>query len=96
MNSADASKTACPARKSSNWLNTQPDVREILDAQFAGRPISEQNLSDWKQSGHLEWLRRQEAREAALRLVERADDLDETDAGITTSATGLPPCWRRK
>jgi hypothetical protein len=67
-----------PGTEIVNWLNAQPDVREILDAQFAGRPISEQNLSDWKQSGHLEWLRRQEAREAALNLVERADDLDET------------------
>ena len=67
-----------PGTEIVSWLNAQPEVREILDAQFAGRPISEQNLSDWKQSGHLEWLRRQEVHEAALGLVERADDLDET------------------
>ena len=33
-----------------NWLNAQPDVRKILEAQFAGRPISEQDLSDFKQT----------------------------------------------
>jgi len=67
-----------PGTEIVRWLNAHPEVREILDAQFAGRPISEQNLSDWKQSGHLEWLRRQEVHEAALGLVERADELDET------------------
>src|SRR5271169_306061 len=61
-----------------NWLNAQPDVREILEAQFAGRPITEQNLSDWKQTGHLEWLRRQEAREAAVQLMDQAEELDAT------------------
>jgi len=60
------------------WLNQQPDVQKILQDQFAGRPISEQNLSDWKRSGHCEWLRREEARESALRLIERSDDLVET------------------
>jgi hypothetical protein len=33
-----------------NWLNAQPDVRKILEAQFAGRPISDQDLSDFKQT----------------------------------------------
>jgi len=61
-----------------NWLNQQPDVQKILQDQFSGRPISEQNLSDWKHSGHREWLRREEARESALRLIERSDDVIET------------------
>jgi hypothetical protein len=59
------------------WLNAQPDVQEILQQHFAARPITEQNLSDWKQTGHLEWRRRQEASEAATRLVEQAGDLDQ-------------------
>src|SRR5580698_9834832 len=60
-----------------HWLNSQPDVQKILQERFDGRPVSEQNLSDWKRGGHAEWLRREEAREAALLLTERADDLDE-------------------
>ena len=63
------------------WLNSQPDVQKIVAEQFNHSPISEQNLSDWKQSGHLEWLRRQEAREAALSLLNAGDDLDLDDAG---------------
>lgn len=58
------------------WLNQQPDVPEILKIHFDGRPITEQNLSDWKQSGHREWLRRQAAEEAAIRITEHADALE--------------------
>jgi hypothetical protein len=52
--------------------------------QFGGRAITPQNLSDWKQAGHLDWLRRQEARETAFLLLQGADDLDEetTQAGV--------------
>jgi hypothetical protein len=60
-----------------HWLNSLPDVQQVLQDQFGGRPITEQNLSDWRQSGHLDWLRHEEAREAAQRLTEHADDLDE-------------------
>jgi len=67
------------------WLNGLPDVQKILQEHFAGRAISEQNLSDWKQGGHVEWLRREEAREAALRLTERADDLDEAVREVNLS-----------
>jgi hypothetical protein len=66
-----------PGTKIVHWLNHEPDVQEILKELFAGRPISEQNLSDWKQTGHVEWLRRQEARQAARQLTEQAEDLDE-------------------
>jgi len=66
-----------PGTKIVYWLNHEPDVQDILKELFAGRPISEQNLSDWKQTGHLEWLRRQEARQAARQLTEQAEDLDE-------------------
>jgi len=66
-----------PGTEIVQWLNSRPDVQKVLKEQFAGRVITEQNLSDWKQTGHLEWLRRQEAREDARRLTEQADDLDE-------------------
>jgi hypothetical protein len=34
------------------WLNGLPAVQEVLEEQFAARPISEQNLSEWKQGGY--------------------------------------------
>jgi len=30
------------------WLNGLPEVKEILDAHFAGVPLSKQNLSEWR------------------------------------------------
>jgi hypothetical protein len=59
------------------WLNQLPEVQQILDDHFDGRPITEQNLSDWRQAGHLEWVQREEARQAIVGLAEQADDVNE-------------------
>ena len=60
-----------------DWLNPLPEVQQILDDHFDGRPITEQNLSDWRQAGHLDWLRREEARQAIANLAEQADDVHD-------------------
>jgi hypothetical protein len=50
------------------WLNTLPEVQAIMRSDFAGRPIREQSISEWKQRGYREWLAFQQAGEiAALR-----------------------------
>jgi hypothetical protein len=59
------------------WLNGQDAVKRILAEQFEGRAITEQNLSHWKQTGHLDWLRLQETSDSARLLIEQADALDE-------------------
>jgi hypothetical protein len=66
-----------PGTEIIQWLNNHPEVQAVLEERFAGRPINEQNLSDWKQHGHVEWLWRQESRDAAVRLLEESDDLDD-------------------
>jgi hypothetical protein len=38
------------------WLNTLPAVEEMLRADFDGRPLREQSLSEWKKRGYREWL----------------------------------------
>ena len=43
------------------WLNEQPEVRKVLKREFGGRPISEQNVSQWRRSGYVEWLSHQQA-----------------------------------
>ena len=63
------------------WLNGERRVQEILKDQFDGRVITEQNISDWKQTGHPDWVRREEARLLAQRLTEQSDDLDATTNG---------------
>jgi len=57
------------------WLNGLPDAQAVLTEQFAGHPISPQNLSEWKQGGYLDWLRHEESCDQVQRLAELAQDL---------------------
>jgi hypothetical protein len=69
-----------PGKQLVEWLNGLPEVQEVLKLRFGGRPISEQNLSEWKQGGYQEWLKLQESRYLVQHLSEQAEDLD-SDAG---------------
>jgi hypothetical protein len=40
-----------------DWLNSLPAVKEVLSAEFAGRPISPQNLSEYRNRAYAAWLR---------------------------------------
>jgi len=42
------------------WLNALPQVQEILAQSFDHRPVTEQNLSDWRQGGYQDWLARED------------------------------------
>ena len=67
------------------WLNELPGVQEVLKEQFGGRAVTEQNLSEWKQTGHPEWLRQEETRSLVSKLTEQSDDLDEAADGMEIS-----------
>jgi hypothetical protein len=54
------------------WLNALPEVRALVTAEFGGKPIREQNLSEWKKGGYRDWITHQEAIELAEKLVEDA------------------------
>jgi hypothetical protein len=56
------------------WLNSLPEVQTIVTEEFGGKPIREQNLSEWKQGGYRDWLAKQEALEIAERLREDATE----------------------
>src|SRR5467141_1986830 len=56
------------------WLNGLPEVQAIVAAEFGGKAIREQNLSEWKQRGYRDWLAKQEALEIAERLREDATE----------------------
>jgi hypothetical protein len=62
------------------WLNGLPESQAMLAAQFDGRPINEQNLTEWKQGGYEDWLRHQEDCAQARLLTEHAREL-EKEAG---------------
>jgi hypothetical protein len=66
------------------WLNALPEVQAIVAAEFGGKPIREQNLSEWKQGGYRDWVAQQEALEMVERLGEDAAEWDgEGRAPIT-------------
>jgi hypothetical protein len=41
-----------PGRDLVAWLNGLPEVQRVVIAEFGGRPVREQNLSEWKQGGY--------------------------------------------
>ena len=70
-----------PGVKLVAWLNSLPDVQEVLEAWFNDRPITEQNLSEWKQGGYQDWLKHQESLEWMRTVSEEAEELNE-QAGL--------------
>jgi hypothetical protein len=70
-----------PGKEIVKWINGLSGVQRVLEEQFDGRPITEQNLSEWKQRGHPEWLRQEEKRSFISSLTEQAEDLDEAAVG---------------
>jgi len=63
-----------PNKELVKWLNEGEEVKWMLEQRFGGRAITEQNLSEWKHTGHMEWLRREERRALALQLTEQRDE----------------------
>ena len=59
------------------WLNAQPRVQAVLEAEFGGRPVSEQNLSEWKQGGFVEWRKHQDALALVRELSANAEELTQ-------------------
>jgi hypothetical protein len=51
------------------WLNSLTEVQTVLTAEFKGKPIREQNLSEWRQHGYKNWLWRQEAQAMAAETM---------------------------
>lgn len=39
------------------WLNALPEAQAIVSAEFGGKPIREQDLSEWRQGGYRDWRR---------------------------------------
>jgi hypothetical protein len=67
------------------WLNDLPEVKTTLQCHFSGRPINEQNLSDWKQGGYQDWLRHQQSCVFTQQLTEQAEDLQAQTPGVALS-----------
>lgn len=66
-----------PGRSLVEWLNSCGATKDTLAEHFGGRPITEQNLSEWKQGGFKDWQRHQETRALARGFLAEAEELEE-------------------
>jgi hypothetical protein len=58
------------------WLNSLPEVQTLIATEFGGKPMREQNLSEWKKGGYRDWQARQERRELICQLQEEAKTVE--------------------
>jgi hypothetical protein len=70
------------------WLHALPEVKKVLKRLFADRPISEQNLSAWKQGGFRDWQRHQQVRARAHEFLEEGRELTEEVAAPAREGGG--------
>jgi hypothetical protein len=63
------------------WLNGLAAVKKILKEQFDGKPINNQNLSNWRRNGHQLWLQKQEPIEAIRGMAEDAGEFSNAAGG---------------
>ena len=70
-------------------LNKLPEVKATLEAHFGGRPITQNNLSEWKAGGYRDWLARQELLRQKSEFSADANELAETAKGLPDSLFGM-------
>jgi len=63
------------------WVNSLPEVRAIMDAEFASQPVSEMNLSNWRLGGFRDWEAQQEALAAVRQFGADADEISQAAGG---------------
>jgi hypothetical protein len=70
-------------------LNKLPEVKAVLENHFGGRPITQNNLSEWKAGGYRDWLARQELLRQKSEFAADANELAETAKGLPDSLFGM-------
>lgn len=65
------------------WLNAQEPVLRILDEYFGEEPVSPQNLTEWRQGGYQDWLKRQDQLERTKSLATYASQLAANGEGTS-------------
>ena len=57
------------------WLNSLPEVQQVMKDHFAGVEVLEINISRWRQGGYQDWLAEERTQEGVAKLNRRADAL---------------------
>jgi hypothetical protein len=77
-------------RKILGWLNARPEVIAILAEEFGGLRITDQNLSEWRKTGHAKWRARRQRLDATRELAHTAVKLAEAGgASLSEGAAAL-------
>ena len=63
------------------WLNSLPQVQAVMREAFEGRPITEDNLSQWRNGGYLAW-------EAGQRMGDNVSSFMDGTAALKAAARG--------
>lgn len=71
------------------WLNDLPEVKAVLEEDFEGLRVSDQNLSEWRKGGYEEWLRRRERLSATKELATFARDITSAGGNISDGAAAI-------
>jgi len=71
------------------WLNSLPEVQALMRAEFGGKPVRDQNVSEWRQGGYAVWREQQAALEMAGPLAEELNKLAETNGRLFTDAMAV-------
>ena len=71
------------------WLNELPEVKAVLDAHYAGQPVSAQNLSVWRHNGYPDWCQQQETAHLMRTMAEEDDTLHTIDQEILADRSSL-------
>jgi hypothetical protein len=84
-----------PGKESANRLDALPGAQESLQEGFAGRPMTEQNHSEWKPGGCPDWLLREETRSLVSKLAQQSESRPKRVSRPVRLAESLPqtnPC----
>jgi len=58
------------------WLNALPEVQRVLTERFAGHPITDDNISQWRHGGFRDWLLEEDRRARLQELDSQNHQLD--------------------
>jgi hypothetical protein len=72
------------------WLNGLAEVQKVLELDYEGLSVSDQNLSVWRKTGYQDWLRRRERIERTRELARYAAQQSKADgATIADGAASI-------
>lgn len=79
-----------PGSKLLPWLNAQPATAAVVAEQFAGEPITDSNLSNWRTGGFEDWRKKRERVESTKELARFAGQIAHAGrGGISEGAAAI-------